>query len=59
VTAKTESAFYSFKWPVFLLSIFVTLFVPVYGGLILFTFISSRIYYKYRFGISYPTFSPK
>jgi 4-hydroxybenzoate polyprenyltransferase len=59
VTAKTESAFYAFKWPVFLLTVFVTLFVPVYIGLILFTFIASRIYYKYRFGIIYPTFSPK
>jgi 1,4-dihydroxy-2-naphthoate octaprenyltransferase len=59
VKAKTETAFYAFKWPVFLLTIFVTLFVPLYGGVILFTFIVSRIYYKYRFGIVYPTFSPK
>jgi 4-hydroxybenzoate polyprenyltransferase len=59
ISAKTESAFYSFKWPVFLLSAFVTLFVPVYGALILFTFFASRLYYKYRFGIVYPTFKPK
>ena len=59
VTAKKESAFYSFKWPVFLLSIFVTLFVPVYAVLILITFTAARIYYKRRFGITYPTFKPK
>jgi homogentisate phytyltransferase/homogentisate geranylgeranyltransferase len=59
VTAKKESAFYSFKWPVFLLSAMVTLFVPVYGALILITFVSGRIYYKLRFGIVYPTFRPK
>jgi 4-hydroxybenzoate polyprenyltransferase len=59
VTAKKDSAFYSFKWPVFLLSIFVTLFVPAYGALILITFIASRVYYRYRFGIEYPTFRPK
>jgi len=56
VSVKTESAFYAFKWPVFLLSAFVTLFVPVYGALILFTFAVSRVYYKLRFGIIYPTF---
>ncbi|MCL2218407.1 MAG: UbiA family prenyltransferase [Chitinispirillia bacterium] len=59
VTAKRDSAFYSFKWPVFLLSAVVTLFVPVYGALILVTFAAGRIYYKLRFGIVYPTFRPK
>jgi len=59
ISAKTESAFYAFKWPVFLLSAFVTLFVPVYGALILFTFTASRVYYKLRFGITYPTFRAK
>ncbi|MCL2182755.1 MAG: UbiA family prenyltransferase [Chitinispirillia bacterium] len=59
VTAKRDSAFYSFKWPVFLLSAVVTLFVPVYGVLIFVTFAAGRIYYKLRFGIIYPTFRPK
>ncbi|MDR2578652.1 MAG: UbiA family prenyltransferase [Chitinispirillales bacterium] len=59
VTAKRESAFYSFKWPVFLLSAFVMLFVPIYGALILITFTAGRIYYKRRFGITYPTFKAK
>jgi hypothetical protein len=38
---------------------FVTLFVPIYGLLILATFAASRAYYKRRFGIAYPTFRPK
>ena len=59
LTTKRESAFYSFKWPVLLLTIFVTMFVPVYGVLIIVTFIASKIYYKRRFGITYPTFKPK
>jgi 4-hydroxybenzoate polyprenyltransferase len=59
LTAKKESAFYSFKWPVFLLSIFVMLFVPIYGALVLLTFAGGRIYYKWRFGITYPTFKAK
>jgi 4-hydroxybenzoate polyprenyltransferase len=59
LTANKNSAFYSFKWPVFLLSIFVTLFVPMYGVLILVTFAAGRIYYKRRFEIEYPTFRAK
>jgi len=59
MAAKRETAFYSFKWPVFLLSIGVAMFVPVYGVLILVTFAAGRIYYKLRFGIVYPTFKPK
>ena len=59
MTAKKKSAFYSFKWPVFLLSAVVTVFVPVYAVLILVTFAAGRIYYKLRFDIVYPTFRPK
>ncbi len=58
-TARIDSAFNSFKWPVFLLSAFVALFVPIYGLLILITFVGSRFYYKWRFGIEYPSFSAK
>ena len=55
-STRRESAFRAFKWPVFLLSAFVVLFVPLYGVLILVTFFGSRLYYKERFGIDYPTF---
>jgi 4-hydroxybenzoate polyprenyltransferase len=60
VTATNQDlAFKSFKWPVFLLSAFVTLFMPLYGVLILVTFFGSRAYYRRRFGIEYPTFKSK
>ena len=59
MNTKRENAFHSFKWPVVLLSTFVTLFVPVYGALIIFTLVTSRFYYKWRFNIEYPTFSSK
>lgn len=55
-TTKQDMAFKSFKWPVFLLSAFVALFVPYYGILILLTFYGSRLYYRSRFGIEYPSF---
>lgn len=56
---KTELAFRAFKWPVFLLSASVALFVPEYGGLIIATFFGSKVYYKWRFNIDYPTFKAK
>ncbi len=58
-TLKKEIAFRAFKWPVFLLSASVAFFVPEYGALILVTFFGSKIYYKWRFGIDYPTFKAK
>ena len=59
VSDRQERAFRAFKWPVFLLSASVALFVPVYGLLILVTFFGSKLYYKWRFGIDYPTFKSK
>ena len=56
---RQDLAFRAFKWPVFLLSASVALFVPTYGILIIVTFFSSRLYYKWRFGIDYPTFKSK
>lgn len=53
---KQEIAFRAFKWPVFLLSTSVALYVPEYAVLILLTFFGSRAYYKWRFNIEYPTF---
>jgi uncharacterized integral membrane protein len=49
-------AFTAFKWPVFLLTASVAVMVPVYGALVLVTFFGSRLYYRRRFGIEYPTF---
>jgi 4-hydroxybenzoate polyprenyltransferase len=59
LSPRQELAFRSFKWPVFLLSAFVTMYMPVYGILILVTFFGSRAYYRRRFGIDYPTFKSK
>jgi 4-hydroxybenzoate polyprenyltransferase len=56
---KREHAFKAFKWPVFLLSAFVTLFAPEYGILILLTFFGSKAYYKWRFNFDYPTLKTK
>jgi 4-hydroxybenzoate polyprenyltransferase len=56
ISLKQEIAFRAFKWPVFLLSASVALYVPEYAVLILVTFFGSRAYYKWRFNIEYPTF---
>lgn len=56
---QRENAFKAFKWPVFLLSAFIAIFVPFYGVLILVTFFGSRRYYRWRFNIDYPTFKAK
>jgi 4-hydroxybenzoate polyprenyltransferase len=56
---RRENAFKAFKWPVFLLTAFVALIVPLYGALILATFFGSRLYYRRRFNIEYPSFKTK
>jgi 4-hydroxybenzoate polyprenyltransferase len=53
---RRANAFRAFKWPVFILTAMTSLFVPVYGVLIVATFLFSRLYYRTRFGIEYPTF---
>ncbi|MFP4416959.1 MAG: UbiA family prenyltransferase [Fibrobacterota bacterium] len=53
---EKQQAFRAFKWPVFLLTASVTAFTPMYGILIIFTFFLSRLYYRWRFSIEYPTF---
>jgi 4-hydroxybenzoate polyprenyltransferase len=58
-STRYDIAFQTFKWPVFLLSASVAFFVPEYSVLIFATFLGSRIYYKKRFGIEYPTFKSK
>ncbi|MBN1129381.1 MAG: UbiA family prenyltransferase [Chitinispirillaceae bacterium] len=57
-TTRNRS-FQAFKWPVFLLSAFVALFVPEYAALILITLVGSKAYYKWRFNIDYPTLKMK
>ena len=56
MSTRKELAFRAFKWPVFLLSFAVVVFQPEYGLLIMITFAGSRMYYKWRFNINYPTF---
>jgi 4-hydroxybenzoate polyprenyltransferase len=56
MSTRKELAFRAFKWPVFLLSFAVVVFQPEYGLLIIATFTGSRMYYKWRFNINYPTF---
>lgn len=56
VSVNKRNAFKAFKWPVFLLTASVFLFVPAYGILIGATFFGSRIYYGKRFQMEYPTF---
>jgi 4-hydroxybenzoate polyprenyltransferase len=58
-STKKEMAFQVFKWPVFLLSATVAVYIPEYALLIFATFFGSRIYYRNRFGIEYPTFKSK
>ncbi|MBN1129899.1 MAG: UbiA family prenyltransferase [Chitinispirillaceae bacterium] len=59
VSTTRERSFQAFKWPVFLLSAFVALFVPEYAALILLTFLISKAYYKWRFHFDYPTLKTK
>lgn len=59
VATKREHAFKAFKWPVFLLTVFVVLFAPEYGILILLTFFGSKAYYHWRFNFDYPTLKTK
>ncbi len=55
-STNREIVFNAFKWPVFLLTALVALYVPMYGILIVITFFGSRMYYRRRFGFEYPTF---
>ena len=59
VSTKQEFAFKTFRWPVFMLSTFVVLFIPLYGGIIIITLLVSRLYYKIRFNFDYPTLKSK
>jgi 4-hydroxybenzoate polyprenyltransferase len=59
ISPKKENAFKAFKWPVFLLSAGVSLYVPEYAILILVTFFGSKLYYRARFNLDYPTFKSR
>jgi 4-hydroxybenzoate polyprenyltransferase len=56
-TQKIENAFKTFRYPVVILSIMTSVFVPAYAVLVIATVIISRIYYKKRFNYEYPSFS--
>jgi len=55
ISTRQEFAFKTFRWPVFILSVFVVVFIPLYGMIILVTLLISRVYYKLRFNYDYPT----
>ena len=59
VSTKQELAFKTFRWPVIMLSTFVVLFIPLYGGIIIITLLVSRLYYKIRFNFDYPSLKSK
>ena len=59
ISTKQELAFKTFRWPVIMLSTFVVLFTPLYGGIIIITLLVSRLYYKIRFNFDYPTMKSK
>lgn len=59
LSTKHDFAFKTFRWPVFLLSTLIVLFIPVYGLVILFTLFICRVYYKKRFNYDYPTLKGK
>lgn len=58
-STNQDQVFKTFRWPVFILSTFVVLFVPMYGVIIIITLLVSRIYYKKRFNFEYPTLKNK
>jgi len=53
---RRENVFKAFKWPVFLLSATVSLFLPLYAVLLAVIFFFSRWYYAARFNYNYPSF---
>jgi len=59
VSGRREMAYQAFRWPVLLLSATIAVMTPLYGVALLSTYVLSRIYYRHRFGIEYPTFKSK
>lgn len=52
-----EKAFQTFRYPVVILSAMTAVFVPAYAILVFSVVILSRIYYKKRFNLDYPSFN--
>lgn len=59
INTDSEIAFKTFRWPVFLLSVLVVLYIPLYGIITLINLFICRLYYKLRFSYNYPTFTTK
>ncbi len=59
VSERREVVYKAFRWPVLLLSVVVAVMVPMYAVALLVTYVVSRVYYRLRFGIEYPTFKSK
>lgn len=56
-TQNISKAFMSFRYPVVILSAMTALFVSAYAILVFGVVILSRIYYKKRFNLDYPSFN--
>jgi 1,4-dihydroxy-2-naphthoate octaprenyltransferase len=54
---KHNQAFKTFRWPVFMLSLLVVLYVPLFLFALLIPLVTCRFYYKIRFNYTYPTLS--
>jgi len=56
IAFRKDLAVRAFKWPVFLLTALIAFYVPAYGVLIIAVFFGSKMYYRLRFCVEYPTF---
>jgi 4-hydroxybenzoate polyprenyltransferase len=53
---SAENSFTTFRWPVLFLSAVTTLYIPIYAVLVFGVVIISKVYYKKRFNLNYPSF---
>ena len=57
LVTQSGDAFKTFRFPVAVLSALVALFVPLYAVLLVVLLVVTRMYYKRRFNLVYPSFS--
>jgi hypothetical protein len=53
---RADTAFKAFKWPVLILTVLVGVMQPLYVLLIVGVFWGSKLYYRHRFNLDYPSF---
>lgn len=56
IVPRPETAFKAFKWPVLILTVLVGVMQPLYVVLIAAVFWGSKVYYRHRFNLDYPSF---